>query len=87
MTGVRIGNCSSLSTPVLNIVIGKVGQQSAAARFAATTAAPDFSIESEKPYAEVCSVCFILREVGMPDVMGTFLAVDGHPSFSSFQRR
>lgn len=32
---------------------GKIGQESAAARFAATTAAPDFSIEAEKPYAEL----------------------------------
>ncbi|KNG83282.1 mannose-6-phosphate isomerase [Aspergillus nomiae NRRL 13137] len=32
---------------------GKIGQASAAARYAATTAAPDFSIESEKPYAEL----------------------------------
>ncbi|OOO11279.1 mannose-6-phosphate isomerase, class I [Aspergillus oryzae] len=32
---------------------GKIGQESAAARYAATTAAPDFSIESEKPYAEL----------------------------------
>ena len=44
---------------MLNIVIGKVGQESAAARFAATTAAPDFSIESEKPYAEVGSFLFL----------------------------
>lgn len=32
---------------------GKVGQQSAAAKYAAATAASDFSIEAEKPYAEV----------------------------------
>ncbi|KAI9036343.1 mannose-6-phosphate isomerase pmi1 [Aspergillus affinis] len=32
---------------------GKVGNDSAAAKYAATTAAPDFSIESEKPYAEL----------------------------------
>ncbi|KAJ5826839.1 Mannose-6-phosphate isomerase [Penicillium robsamsonii] len=32
---------------------GKVGQESAAARYAATTAAPDFTIEAEKPYAEL----------------------------------
>ena len=35
------------------LVIGKVGQESAAAKYAATTAAPDFAIEAEKPYAEV----------------------------------
>lgn len=40
---------------MLNIVIGKVGQESAAARYASITAAPDFSIEAEKPYAEVGS--------------------------------
>ncbi|KAJ5188333.1 Mannose-6-phosphate isomerase [Penicillium cf. griseofulvum] len=32
---------------------GKVGQESAAARYAATTAGPDFAIEAEKPYAEL----------------------------------
>ncbi|CAI7604760.1 unnamed protein product [Penicillium palitans] len=32
---------------------GKVGQESAAAKYAATTAAPDFSIEADKPYAEL----------------------------------
>ncbi|PWY77517.1 mannose-6-phosphate isomerase, class I [Aspergillus heteromorphus CBS 117.55] len=32
---------------------GKVGQDSAAAKYAATTAASDFSIEAEKPYAEL----------------------------------
>lgn len=32
---------------------GKVGQQSLAAKYAATTAGPDFSIEAERPYAEL----------------------------------
>ncbi|KAJ5729137.1 Mannose-6-phosphate isomerase [Penicillium malachiteum] len=32
---------------------GKVGETSAAARYAATTAAPEFLIEAEKPYAEL----------------------------------
>ncbi|KAJ5091508.1 Mannose-6-phosphate isomerase [Penicillium alfredii] len=32
---------------------GKVGHESAAARYAATTAAPDFAIETERPYAEL----------------------------------
>jgi mannose-6-phosphate isomerase len=32
---------------------GKVGKESAAAKFAAATAS-DFSIQEEKPYAEVC---------------------------------
>ncbi|KAJ5956912.1 hypothetical protein N7501_011191 [Penicillium viridicatum] len=32
---------------------GKVGQESAAAKYAATTAAPDFTIEADKPYAEL----------------------------------
>ncbi|KAL3452292.1 mannose-6-phosphate isomerase [Aspergillus insuetus] len=32
---------------------GKVGHESAAAKYAATTAPADFSIESEKPYAEL----------------------------------
>lgn len=32
---------------------GKVGNDSAAAKFAAATPADDFSIQEEKPYAEV----------------------------------
>ncbi|KAF9886332.1 Mannose-6-phosphate isomerase [Aspergillus nanangensis] len=49
---------SSSSTPpsfssVNSYDWGKVGHQSAAAKYAATTAAPDFSIEAEKPYAEL----------------------------------
>lgn len=32
---------------------GKVGKDSAAAKFAAATPADDFSIQEEKPYAEV----------------------------------
>ncbi|KAL2220769.1 mannosephosphate isomerase [Thermoascus aurantiacus ATCC 26904] len=32
---------------------GKIGYESAAARFAAATPAPEFSIEAEKPYAEL----------------------------------
>lgn len=34
---------------------GKVGDDSAAARFAATTPAEGFSVQSDKPYAEVFS--------------------------------
>ena len=70
---------------MLNIVIGKVGQQSAAARFAATTAAPDFSIESEKPYAEVGSFLFLACFMNDADI-DIILAVDGHASFPSVQR-
>lgn len=51
-TGVSIYNHHT-KCPALNPVIGKVGQESAAARYAATTAAPDFAIEADKPYAEV----------------------------------
>ena len=40
----------------IEIYIGKAGRESAAAKFAAATAPSDFSIEEEKPYAEVC--CF-----------------------------
>jgi hypothetical protein len=35
-------------------IIGKVGKDSAAARFAAATPSNDFSIQNDKPYAEVC---------------------------------
>lgn len=52
-----------LLAPILIIVIGKIGQESAAARFAATTASSDFLIESEKPYAEVRSVPFRIKRV------------------------
>lgn len=34
--------------------IGKVGAESAAAKYAAATSSSGFSIENEKPYAEVC---------------------------------
>ena len=34
-------------------IIGKVGKESAAAKFAAATPANDFSIQEDKPYAEV----------------------------------
>ena len=33
---------------------GKIGKSSAAAKFASATASNDFSIQDEKPYAEVC---------------------------------
>ncbi|KAF7161997.1 hypothetical protein CNMCM5623_007368 [Aspergillus felis] len=39
--------------PLLRLQCGKVGHESAAAKYAATTAAPDFSIQSDKPYAEL----------------------------------
>lgn len=50
-TGVSSNQCQEM--PRTNSVIGKVGETSAAARYAATTAGQDFAIESEKPYAEV----------------------------------
>lgn len=37
----------------LNSWPGKVGKQSAAAKYGAATASSDFSIEEAKPYAEV----------------------------------
>lgn len=33
---------------------GKKGNDSAAARFATATPTPDFSIQDDQPYAEVC---------------------------------
>lgn len=33
--------------------VGKVGTESAAARFAAATPAGDFTVQDDKPYAEV----------------------------------
>lgn len=50
MTGVWL---RSISAFLLLNSTGKVGQQSTAARYASITAPPDFSIEAEKPYAEV----------------------------------
>ena len=38
----------------IDIYVGKVGRESAAAKFAAATTSSDFSIQEEKPYAEVC---------------------------------
>lgn len=40
--------------------VGKIGKESAAARFAAATPANEFSIQEEKPYAEVCSAALAL---------------------------
>ncbi len=37
---------------------GKKGNDSAAAKFAAATPATDFSVQQDKPYAEVCSFSF-----------------------------
>ncbi|KAJ5752670.1 hypothetical protein N7520_009587 [Penicillium odoratum] len=42
-----------MQIPLLRLQCGKVGETSAAARYAATTAAQDFAIEAEKPYAEL----------------------------------
>ena len=39
--------------PKLTQSTGKVGKESAAAKFATATPSDDFSIEEEKPYAEV----------------------------------
>lgn len=39
--------------PKLRQSTGKVGKESAAAKFATATPSDDFSIEEEKPYAEV----------------------------------
>ena len=56
---------------------GKVGKESAAAKYAAATPPSDFSIQAEKPYAEVCycyncsQMIWLLR---LP-------AMDGHASF------
>jgi mannose-6-phosphate isomerase len=40
---------------------GKVGKDSAAAKFAAATPADDFSIQEDKPYAEVHIAIVIIR--------------------------
>ncbi len=40
-------------TLTLSFDAGKVGKESAAAKFASATPSKDFSIQDEKPYAEV----------------------------------
>ena len=49
--------CCELATR-LRKSIGKVGKESAAARFAAATAVNGFSVEDQKPYAEVCPLTY-----------------------------
>lgn len=41
---------------------GKVGSDSAAAKFAAATPSDNFSIQSDKPYAEVRDDCLLMQE-------------------------
>ncbi|KAL8645272.1 MAG: hypothetical protein Q9210_006801 [Variospora velana] len=42
-----------MQVPLIQLQCGKVGHESAAAKYAAATETGDFSIESEKPYAEL----------------------------------
>ena len=45
---------STVNNSRLRRSVGKVGKESAAAKYGAATPSDDFSIEEEKPYAEVC---------------------------------
>lgn len=51
MTGVR--PIASFANAAIYQSAGKVGHESAAAKYAAATESSNLSIESEKPYAEV----------------------------------
>ncbi|KAI4139092.1 MAG: hypothetical protein LQ341_004362 [Variospora aurantia] len=51
MIGVR--PIAFFTNPTIDKIAGKVGHDSAAAKYAAATETGDFSIESEKPYAEL----------------------------------
>jgi hypothetical protein len=62
---------------------GKIGKDSAAAKYASATPSDTFSIQEDKPYAEVGSLCLSLY-VFVPCQRLLHLAMDGHPSFSSF---
>ena len=53
MTGVHHGFPNCLWRQLTDASIGKVGKESAAAKFASATPSGDFSIQDEKPYAEV----------------------------------
>lgn len=61
---------------------GKIGKDSAAAKFGAATPS-DFSIQEDKPYAEVCSTLFLLAKRYSLTLKS---ALDGHSSFKSIQR-
>ena len=54
---------------------GKKGTSSAAAKFAAATPAADFSIQEDKPYAEV--ITSLIKRFSF-SILTTFTAMDGH---------
>ena len=62
-------------------MLGKIGQESAAARFAVATPSNDFSIQSEKPYAEVQYHIIEHRSQLM-----CLAAMDGNTSIVTLQR-
>lgn len=53
MTGVRGIPQNGDQGQHADVCVGKVGKDSAAARFASATPSKDFSIQESKPYAEV----------------------------------
>lgn len=59
---------------------GKAGKESAAAKYAAATPSADFSIQEEKPYAEVRFVSSIISVTLL-----SILAMDGYTSFTTVQ--
>lgn len=54
MNGVCLSRSRMQQVQKLRQSTGKVGKESAAAKFATATPSNEFSIEEEKPYAEVC---------------------------------
>ena len=80
MTGV--GQWSFISEFWLKDRLGKVGKESAAAKYAAATESNQFSIENEKPYAEVSNLIpKLFAQAGRL----TIAVMDGHPSLFAFQ--
>lgn len=59
---------------------GKIGKDSAAAKFGAATPS-DFSIQEDKPYAEVCYVLGTSKNHSKITI-----AMDGHTSLQSVER-
>lgn len=84
MTGVC---CDNIIASVLSHTDhhkGKIGKDSAAAKYAAATPSDTFSIQEDKPYAEVGHSRFHLHGFFCCQQF-SFLAMDGHPSFATFQ--
>lgn len=65
------------------LLIGKVGKESAAVKFAAATQSDDFKIEDEKPYAEVSLALEPTRRLILHTYHCNQLWMGTHPSLPS----